>query len=133
MESVMLFHFADDMLVMAQEVIKATTLHEEAIKIRTSPSATHVRAYMVIVNGEPSGAQHPTPEREGKPQHFPHDYHPGGSTPHQLQANLGDLADDELQQLMEDTLPGGCSQRAESTPQRLTTNTLGKSFGKWGS
>ena len=72
-------------------------LHEEAIKIRTSPlSAAHVRAYMVVVDGEPSGAQHPTPDREGNPQHCPHDCHPGGSTLHQLYANLGDLVDDEL-------------------------------------
>ena len=52
MEYVMLFHSADDMLVAAQEVIKMMTLCEEAIKIRSSPpSATHVRAYMVTVDG----------------------------------------------------------------------------------
>ena len=78
------------------------TLHEEATKVRTSsPSATHMSAYMVVVDGEPSGAQHQTLDREGNPQHSPHDCHPGGSTPHQLQANLGDLADDKLWQLME--------------------------------
>ena len=38
----------------------------------------------------------------GTPQHSPCDCHLGGSTPHQLQVNLGDLADDKLQQLMED-------------------------------
>ena len=78
-------------------------MHDWAIKVRTSPpSATHVRAYMTVVDGEPSGAQSPTPDREGDPQHSPHDCHPGGSTPHQLQAHLGDLVDDELWQLMED-------------------------------
>ena len=79
------------------------TLHEEAIKIRTSPpSATHIRAYMVVVGGEPSGSHHPTPDREGNLQHSPCDCHLGGSTPCQLQASLGDLADDKLWQLMED-------------------------------
>ena len=78
-------------------------LHEEAITIRASPpSATHMRAYMVGADGEPSGAPHPNPDREGNPQHSPHDCHLGGSTPCQLQANLGDLAGDELWQLMED-------------------------------
>ena len=57
MESVMLLHSADDMLVMVQGVIKAKTLHEEAIKVGTlPPSATCVRAYMVVMDGEPSGA-----------------------------------------------------------------------------
>ena len=51
---------------------------------------------MVIMDGEPTGVNHPTPDREGNPQHFPRDHHLGGSTPHLLQANLGDLADDEL-------------------------------------
>ena len=36
-ELVMLFHSTDEMLVAASGVIKATTLHEESIKLRTSP------------------------------------------------------------------------------------------------
>ena len=59
---------------------------------------------MVVVDGEPSDSHHPTPDREGNPQHSSHGCHPGGSTPHQLQVNLGNLADDELQQLMEDVM-----------------------------
>ena len=44
-ESVMLFHTADELPVMAWGVVKALMLHEEAIRVRTSPpSATHVRA-----------------------------------------------------------------------------------------
>ena len=49
----MLFHFTDEMQVMACGVVKAITLHKEAIKVRTSPSITHVRAYMAVVNGGP--------------------------------------------------------------------------------
>ena len=102
---VMLFYSADEMLVMACGVIKVTTLHEESIKLRTSPPhATHVRAYMVIMEGEPSGAQPatPTPDREEEPHPSPSDPNPGGKTPHQLQANLEDLGDAELWHLMED-------------------------------
>ena len=51
---------------------------------------------MAVVNGEPSGTQLPTSEGEEEPQLSPSDPHLGGRTPHQLQANLGDLADDEL-------------------------------------
>ena len=55
-KSVMLFHSIDKTLVTAHGVIKAMTLCKEAIKVRTSPpSATHVRAYMAIMDGEPSG------------------------------------------------------------------------------
>ena len=71
-KSVMLFHSADEMLVTACGVIKATTLHKEAIKGRTSPpSATHVRPYMVVMDGEPSGTQHLTPDREQEPSTIP--------------------------------------------------------------
>ena len=54
---VMLFHSEDEMQVVAYGDIKAVTLHEEPIKVRTSPpSATHVRAYIVVIDEEPSGA-----------------------------------------------------------------------------
>ena len=101
---VMLFHSTDKLQVMAHGVIKAMMMwHKEAIRVRTSlPFATHVRAYMAVVNGEPSGMQSSTPDREGEPQLSPCDPYLGGRTLHQLQVNLGDLADDELQQLMED-------------------------------
>ena len=91
----MLFHSVDEILVAACGVVKAMTMCEEAVKVRNSPAA-HVRAYTVVMDGEPSGTQHPTPDREGNSQLSPHEPHPGGRTPSQLQANLGDLADDEL-------------------------------------
>ena len=81
-KSVMLFHSTDDMQLLACGVIKAMTLHEESITILSSPpSATHVRAYMAVMDGEPSGTPHPTPDREADPQLSPRDPHPGGRTP----------------------------------------------------
>ena len=66
---VMLFHSMDEMLVAADGVIKAMTLCKKFIKLRTSPpSATHVKVHMVVMDGEPSGTQHPTPDREEGPQ-----------------------------------------------------------------
>ena len=60
-ESAMLFHSTDDMLVIAHMVIKAMTLCKESIKHRMSPpSVAHVTAYMSVIDGDPSGAQHPT-------------------------------------------------------------------------
>ena len=56
-ESVILFHTTDELQVMVCGVVKASPLCKEAIRVRSSPpSATHVRAYMAAVNGEPSGA-----------------------------------------------------------------------------
>ena len=57
-ESVVLFHTADELQIMVCGVMKALTLHDKVIKVRTSPpSAAHVRAYVAVVNGEPSGIQ----------------------------------------------------------------------------
>ena len=101
-KSVMLFHTTDELQIVACGVVKAWMLHEEAIIVRTSPpSAAHVRAYMAVVNGEPFGAQPPPSDGEEEPHSSPSNPHLSGRTP-QLQVNLGDLADDELQQLMED-------------------------------
>ena len=64
----MLFHSVDEMLVMAHGVIKGMVLHKESTKLRTShPSAAHVRAYMVVMDGEPSGAQPLTTDMEEQP------------------------------------------------------------------
>ena len=66
------------------------------------PSATHVRAFMAVRVGEPSGTQPPTPDRGEEPPPSPSDPHLGGRTPHQFQEDLGDLGDAELRQLMDD-------------------------------
>ena len=129
--SIMLFHSADKMQVVACGVIKVMTLCKEPIKVRTSPpSATHVRAYMLVIDGELSGAQHPTPDREGNPKQSLSDHHLGGSTLCQLQANLGDLW-----MMSCDSLWRIATRRSLSgnlmNPQGYTTNPLGKSSGKW--
>ena len=68
-ELVVLFHSADEMLVMVHGVIKAMALCEKPIWLHTSPpSTTHVRAYVVVREGEPSGALSLTPDREEVPQ-----------------------------------------------------------------
>ena len=78
-------------------------LCDKAIKVRTSPpSATHGRAYMAVVNGEPSGTQPLPSDGEEEPHLFPSNPHLSGRTPQHFQANLGDLTDNELQQLMEE-------------------------------
>ena len=96
-ESIVLFQLADDMQHATCGAVKVMVLHEEASTIRASaPSKTHVRAYMAMVGGEPSRTQPPPSEGEGEPHLATGNPHPGGRTPHCLQADLGNLADHEL-------------------------------------
>ena len=83
--------------------IKALVLSREAIAIRASaPSKAHIRAYMTTVDGKPSGTQAPPLEEDGEPHSPAKNSHAGGVTLHNLQADLGDLTDQELHQLLED-------------------------------
>ena len=96
-ESVMLFHTMDKLQIVACGVVKASMLCDEAIKVRTSPaSATHVRAYMAVANKEPPSSQPLPSDREEESHLSPSNPYPGGRTPQHLQANLGDLMDNEL-------------------------------------
>ena len=99
----MLFHTADELQIVACGVVKAMMLHDESIRVRTfPPSATHQRAYMAVENGEPSSIQ-PLPSDGEEELHLPpSNPHLGGRALQHLQANLGDLADNELPQLMEE-------------------------------
>ena len=83
--------------------IKVLVLHEEAIAIRASaPSEAHIRAYMTAVGGKHSGTQAPPLEGEGEPHSPAENSYPDGDTLHFLQVDLGDLADQELHELLED-------------------------------
>ena len=57
---------------------------------------------MTTVDGEPSGTPASPLEGEGEPNSPTENPHPGGETPHCLQADLGDLADQELHQFLKD-------------------------------
>ena len=132
-KSVMLFHTMDKLQIAAHGVMKASMLQEEAIRVKTfPPSAAHMHAYIAAVNGEPSGAQPPPSDEEEEPHSSLSNPHPGGRTPQHLQANLGDLADNELWQLMED-LHGEVALWELNMLPRNPTNTLAQSCRKWGS
>ena len=67
-----------------------------------APLEHHIRAYITIVGGDPSKPQSPPSEGEGDPHSPTGNPNLGGGTLHHLQAELGNLADEELHQLMED-------------------------------
>ena len=88
------------MLVMVCGVTKAMVLHKEPISINTSsPSATHLRAYIAVRDGWPSGTQTLTPDREEIPQPSPSNPQPDGRTLYQFHMDLGDS---QIRQLIED-------------------------------
>ena len=72
-ESVMLFHTMDKLQIAVCGVVKALTCcMMKPLEFRTSPpSATHMRAYMAVVNGEPSGTQPPPSDGEEEPHSIP--------------------------------------------------------------
>ena len=82
--------------------VKIMVSQEEAIAIRASaPSKPHVRTYMTAVGSKPSRTQPPS-LGEGKPHSPAGNPHPGGEPLHYLWADLGNLSDHDLCQLMED-------------------------------
>ena len=67
-----------------------------------APSEHHIRVYITIVGGDHSKPQSLPSEGEGDPPSPTGNPHLGGGTLLHLQAELGNLADQELHQLMED-------------------------------
>ena len=102
-KSIILFQSADKTQHITCGAIKVMVLCEKTIAIRASPpSMTHMRAYMAVVSGEPSRTWPPPSEGEEE-LHLPTGNPlPPEGMPQHLQVNLGDLADSELCQLMED-------------------------------
>ena len=125
-ESVVLFHTVDELQVTMLGVIKASMLHEDAMRVRTSPpSSPHVRAYIAVVTGEPSGTQPLPSDDEEEPHLSPSSIHPGGRTPQHLQANLGDLTDNELWKLMAE-LCWEIALQELNAPQKTHLKQLGE-------
>ena len=92
----------EEMLKASSGAIKATELCNEPIAIKiVAPTEPHVKAYITVGEGTPLNHNLPSEEEDdiNPPTSNPNQ---GGGTPQCLQAELGDLADRELWQLMED-------------------------------
>ena len=78
-------------------------LRDEPIAIKTmAPSELHIRAYITMVGGDHSKLWSLPLEGKDDPHSPTGNLNPGGGTPCCLQAEIGNLADQELHQLMED-------------------------------
>ena len=130
-ESVVLFCTTDKLKCATLSIIEIMEFQGEAITVRAmAPSEAHVTAYIVTLHKSPSN-------REKEPQTSPQQTPPSGGTPHHLQAELGDLDDHELHQVMEDltqeivqceihvppAIPlqtNGYAHQAVGTPRKMT-------------
>ena len=96
MESVVLFHLTDKLQHTTCGIVKAMELQGEAITVKAmAPSEAHTKAYLVTLCLNPSNG-------EGEPHTPPQQTPPSRGTLHHLQAELGDLANHEPHQLVED-------------------------------
>ena len=95
-ESVVLFHLTDELQHATHRIMKAMELWGEAITVKTmAPSEAHTKAYLATLCLNPShgeGELHTPPEQTS----------PSRGMQCHLQAELGDLADHKLWQLVED-------------------------------
>ena len=95
-ETVVLFHLTDKLQHATHRIMKAMELQGEAITVKAmAPSEAHTKAYLVTLCLNPSNG-------EGELHTPPEQTPPSRGILHHLQAELGDLADHELQQLVED-------------------------------
>ena len=95
-ESVVLFLTMDDLKCATRNITRDTELRDEAITVKTiAPTEAHMSAYTTV--------WHAKPLKGGGRPHIPPQQTPtGGETPHCLHAELSDLDNHELRQLMTD-------------------------------
>ena len=103
MESVALFHMAEEMQWASCSAIKAIDLRDEPVVIWVmAPLEHNIEVYIAIAGGDHSKPWSLPSEEEGDPNSPTGNLYLGGTTPHYLQVELGNLLDEKLQQLMED-------------------------------
>ena len=96
MESVILFCTTDELMHMSHGIVEVMELQGEAITVKAmAPLEAHITAYMTVWHLKPL-------KGDGEPHTPPQQTPPSRGTLHHLQADLGDLADHELQQLVEE-------------------------------
>ena len=95
-ESVVLFLTMDDLKCVTNDIAGDTKLHDEAITVKTiAPTEAHMSVYATVWHAKPS-------KGGGRPHTPPQQTPTGGETPHCLHAELSDLDNHKLHQLMTD-------------------------------
>ena len=117
MELVVLFCSTDELQCATCGIVKAMELWGEAITVKAmAPSEAYIKAYLVTSCLNPSNW-------EGELHTLPQQTRPRGGMPCHLQAELGDLANHELQQLGEDLTQEIVQCRVNVPPTSPPSNT----------
>ena len=96
MESIILFSTTEELKQVSHGLVDVMELQNDAIMVRIlAPLEAHISTFTMVWHSKPTAGDI---ELHTPPQQTP----PSGGTLHHLQAELGDLNDHELHQLMED-------------------------------
>ena len=97
---------------------------DEAVATQTmAPMQAHVTAFIEMWCSNPAA-------REGELHTPPYRTPPNEETPRRIHAQLGDLNDNELQQLIRDLSAGDCTVRINGTPQLSPSLRMGMPVGQ---
>ena len=130
MELVALFHMAEEMQQASHGAIKAMELCNKPIAIKVvAPTEPHIRAYITIGGSYPSKPWSLYSEEEADTNSPTGNPHWGGGTLQCLQAELGDLTDQELWQLMEDLHQEIALHKQHAPPSNPQPTPWGKPSG----
>ena len=117
MESVVLFCLMDELQHTTHGIVKATELWGEAIIFKAmAPSEAHTKEYLATLHLNPSNG-------EGEPHTPPQQTPPCRGMLHHLQVELGDLANHELHQFVEDLTQEIAQCEVNVPPSSLPPNT----------
>ena len=131
-ELVMLFHMADELQTVAHGLWKHQCYTKKPLQLGLPHLLPPMwPAYMVEVNGEPSGTQSPPSNGKRNPM-YPLETPIQVGGPHNTCKQPWGSCGWCIVTAHGGCLLGGHTPRAECTPQTSPTNTLGKSCGNWG-
>ena len=122
-ESIVLFLTMDDLKCASHDIAGETKLHDEAIMVKAlAPTEAHMSAYTMVSHVKPS-------KGAGRPHTLPQQTPIGGETLHCLHAELGDLDNHKLRQLMAD-LNQELAQHELIVPPVTLSKQLGTPIGQ---
>ena len=116
MESIILFGTVDDLDCESHGLVDVTEFQDEAVTVQTmAPLQAHVATFTSVWHSKPTSGDG---ELHTPPQQTP----PSEGTPCHLYAQLGDLNDNELQQLIKDLLQEIVQCELTAPPQQPPPN-----------
>ena len=125
-DSVVFLNSAADVNCTQHALLDVMEFRDEAVAIRTmAPTEVQITAFQAMWCSNPAAG---TGEAHTPPYRTP----PNEETPRRIHAQLGDLNDDELRQLVRDLSQEIAQCKSTAPPQLSPSRRLGMSFGQCG-